>query len=58
VHYRPLHQLSVWAETARRAAFPNADAYFLGCVSLPLFMDMSDHEQERVIQVVRETLLA
>ena len=57
VHYRPLHQMTYWAPFAEGCVFPAADTYFDRCVSLPLFMDMSDDEQNRVIQVVREALV-
>lgn len=56
VHYRPLHQMSYWKPMAEGASFPAADRYFARCVSLPLFMDMSEAEQSRVIEVVREAL--
>ena len=57
VHYRPLHQMTYWAPFAKSSVFPNADAYFECCVTLPLFMDMSDDEQNRVIQIVRDALI-
>jgi dTDP-4-amino-4,6-dideoxygalactose transaminase len=57
VHYRPLHQMTYWAPFAKGSIFPNADAYFDRCVTLPLFMDMGEDEQTRVIQVVREALV-
>ena len=50
VHYRPLHQLSVWSDHG--GAFPQADHYFERCLSLPLFMAMTRAEQARVIEVV------
>ena len=57
VHYRPLHQMTYWASFVQGRNFPTADAYFDRCLTLPLFMDMSDDEQARVIQVVRKALL-
>ncbi|GHA59084.1 spore coat protein [Amylibacter ulvae] len=57
VHYRPLHQMTLWSIGNGGNKFPNADAYFEGCISLPLFMDMSDTEQDRVIDVVSKALL-
>ena len=57
VHYRPLHQMTYWAPFAEGCVFPAADTYFERCVSLPLFMDMNEDEQARVIQVVRAALL-
>lgn len=56
VHYRPLHQMTVWKPFCEGAAFPQADLVFSRCVSLPLFMAMTDAEQDRVIDVVRRVL--
>lgn len=56
VHYRPLHQMTVWKPFCEGASFPQADRVFTRCVSLPLFMAMTDTEQDRVIEVVRGVL--
>ncbi len=56
VHYRPLHQMTVWKPFCEGAAFPQADLFFRRCVSLPLFMAMTDAEQDRVIEAVRGIL--
>lgn len=56
VHYRPLHQMTVWKPFCKGAAFSQADLVFSRCVSLPLFMAMTDAEQDRVIEVVRGVL--
>ena len=56
VHYRPLHHMTVWKPFCVGRDFPNADMVFSRCVSLPLFMAMTDDEQERVIEVVRAIL--
>lgn len=58
VHYRPLHQMTVWNQFCKGVAFPQADLVFSRCVSLPLFMAMTDAEQNRVIEVVRNVLQA
>jgi dTDP-4-amino-4,6-dideoxygalactose transaminase len=58
VHYRPLHQMTVWKPFCQSQTFPAADDYFRRCVSLPLFMDMTESEQERVIDIVRQKLAA
>lgn len=58
VHYRPLHQMTYWKPIAEDRTFPAADAYFTRCVSLPMFMAMTEAEQARVIEVVREVLKA
>jgi len=56
VHYRPLHQMTYWKPMAEGRAFPAAEAYFARCVSLPMFMCMTEVEQARVIDVVCEVL--
>ncbi len=59
VHYRPLHQLSYWKERypSRADAFPIADRYFAGAVTLPLFPDMTEAQVDRVCEVLREVLI-
>lgn len=56
VHYRPLHQMTYWKPMAKGQTFPAADAYFTRCVSLPMFMAMTEAEQARVVEVVCEAL--
>ena len=56
VHYRPLHQMEFWSHFSAGRSFPAADAYFDRCVSLPLFMAMTDEEQDEVIDAVRSVI--
>lgn len=56
VHYRPLHQMTYWQTYCGDRPFPNADRYFDRCVSLPLFMSMTDTEQDYVIETVARVL--
>lgn len=56
VHYRPLHQMQFWSSYCEGRSFPAADAYFDRCVSLPLFMAMTDAEQDEVIEAVRSAM--
>lgn len=58
VHYRPLHQMTYWRSYCGEQKFPNADRYFQFCVSLPLFMAMTDAEQDYVIETVAGVLKA
>lgn len=55
VHYRPLHQMTYWKPFAK-GNFPAANRYFERCASLPLFMSMTDVEQDYVITHVRRIL--
>lgn len=52
VHYRPLHQMTYWANVAR-GHFPEADTYFDRCLSLPLFMDMADEEFDYIVSSLK-----
>ena len=60
VHYKPLHRMTHWHQTAlvdgddAAIAFPGADAWFEGCVSLPLFPSMTEAEFEAVCTAVIE----
>ncbi len=58
VHYRPLHQMSHWrkcgADGGRR--FPNADRYFAGALSLPLYPGMADAEADTVSDALHAIL--
>ena len=56
VHYRPLHQMTYWKAITSGQTFPHADVYFTRCVSLPIFMSMTENEQSRVVDVVSEVL--
>lgn len=57
VHYRPLHQMSYWrGRLSPNSAFPVADRYFDGAVTLPLFPDMSATEIEEVVSVIHKAL--
>lgn len=55
VHYRPLHQMTYWANISR-GEFPVSDAYFETCLSLPLFMDMTDAELDYVTDAIKGIL--
>jgi len=57
VHYRPLHQMTFWKTYCDGRDYPCSDDYFERCVSLPLFMSMTEAEQGHVIDVVRRVLL-
>lgn len=58
VHYRPLHQMTYWRQryAFRPNEFPEADRYFAGALSLPLFPTMADDEVDRVVGALHELL--
>lgn len=57
VHYRPLHQMTYWrGRIGASGAFPNADQYFAGALTLPLFPDMNESQAAQVVSVLNEAL--
>ncbi len=50
VHYIPIHTQPHYQRLGfRRGDFPNAEAYYAGAISLPLFPDMTAAEQDHVV---------
>jgi dTDP-4-amino-4,6-dideoxygalactose transaminase len=57
VHYRPLHQMTYWRGRAGAAGkFPNADWYFDGALTLPLFPEMTEAHTAEVVSVLKDAL--
>ena len=58
VHYVPLHRHPYWRDRYGLTSemFPAADAAYLSMVSIPLYTAMSDADQDRVIDALREVL--
>jgi UDP-4-amino-4,6-dideoxy-N-acetyl-beta-L-altrosamine transaminase len=58
VHYIPVH-LQPWYREhlgTREGDFPRAEAYYSGCLSLPLFPAMADTDVDRVADALRAAL--
>jgi UDP-4-amino-4,6-dideoxy-N-acetyl-beta-L-altrosamine transaminase len=58
VHYIPVHLQPWYRERYRTRAgdFPRAEAYYAGCLSLPLFPAMADGDVDRVAEALRAAL--
>ncbi len=56
VHYRPLHRMTYYAEKydLDPSNFPNTEAYWQGCLSLPLFPSMSLLQANYVIDRLKK----
>jgi UDP-4-amino-4,6-dideoxy-N-acetyl-beta-L-altrosamine transaminase len=53
VHYIPLHLMPYYRDLGWRPGdFPCAEAYYRGCLSLPLYPSLRDDEQQYVIKSV------
>jgi UDP-4-amino-4,6-dideoxy-N-acetyl-beta-L-altrosamine transaminase len=57
VHYIPIHLQPDFARLGfRRGDFPHAERYYAGAISLPMFYELTDGEQERVAAELRAAL--
>jgi dTDP-4-amino-4,6-dideoxygalactose transaminase len=58
VHYVPLHRQPYWRDKYQLTIdmFPVTDKAYQTMLSIPLYTTMSDEQQDRVIQVLREAL--
>jgi len=51
VHYKPLHRMTYYKEmyNLKKENFPNTEAYWEGCLSLPIYPSMTEQQVEYVI---------
>lgn len=57
LHYIPIHTQPFYQDLGFKTGdFPNAEAYYRKAISLPVFQDMSDDQQDEVIEVLSELL--
>jgi len=58
VHYVPLHRQPYWRDKYQLTIdmFPITDKAYQAMLSIPLYTSMSDEQQDRIIQVLREVL--
>ena len=57
VHYVPVHRMPLYArDYPDSGAFPNAEAYFGRCLTLPLFPDLSYKDLERITEALTENV--
>jgi dTDP-4-amino-4,6-dideoxygalactose transaminase len=58
VHYKPLHRMSYYRQTygLRAEDFPNAERIWQGCLSLPIYPSLTDHELEYISDALHQIL--
>ena len=57
LHYIPIHLQPYYANLGFSAGdFPNAEAYYDRAISIPVFQDMSDEQQDQVVAVLSEVI--
>lgn len=58
VHYIPVHwQPDFQSLGFRRGQFPVSEAYYSGCISLPMFATLTDADQQTVIRAVGQAVV-
>jgi len=57
VHYIPIHRQPYYENLGfKKGDFPNAEQYYNNAISLPLFYDMTDKQQDKVVKVITDAL--
>jgi UDP-4-amino-4,6-dideoxy-N-acetyl-beta-L-altrosamine transaminase len=57
VHYIPVHTQPYYQRLGFKTGdFPESEGYYQEAISLPLYYDLTENDQERVIAVLREVL--
>ena len=57
VHYIPIHTQPYYRALGfKRGDFPQAEHYYANAISLPLYPELSDADQDRVVATLREAL--
>lgn len=55
IHYIPAHLMPYYQSLGnKKGDHPNAEAYYLKCLSLPMYPTLSANQQNRVIQLIKE----
>jgi len=59
VHYVPLHRQPYWRDRYKLTnnMFEQADKAYLSMLSIPLYTSMTDEQQDRIIQALRDALI-
>ena len=54
IHYIPCHLMPYYKQFGwKEGDFPNAESYYKGCISLPMYPKLTHEEQNKVIQLVK-----
>ncbi|MEX3011073.1 UDP-4-amino-4,6-dideoxy-N-acetyl-beta-L-altrosamine transaminase [Hoeflea sp. TYP-13] len=58
LHYIPIHTQPYYLNLGfKRGDFPEAERYYEGAITIPLFSGMSDAQQDKIIQCLEQTLI-
>jgi perosamine synthetase len=53
VHYIPVYRQPYYRDKGDQSAFPNSEAYYRECLTIPLHYGLTDADVERVVSAVR-----
>ena len=57
MHYIPIHTQPYYRQLGFKPGdFPAAEAYYAQAISLPLFPELTDEQQDRVVAVLTQAL--
>ena len=56
VHYIPLNKQPYYRNLYGEQHLPGADAYYGRCLSLPLFVKMTDGDVDRIVNTIRKII--
>ena len=58
IHYIPIHRQPYFEKKGFKAGdFPEAEQFHREVISLPMFPSLTTEEQERVIELLRDSIL-
>ena len=56
VHYRPIHTQPFWEKKGfKNGLFPNAETYYSKAISLPIFYELNEEMQNKVMSVLKNS---
>ena len=59
MHYIPIHTQPFYrARGFRPGQFPAAEAYYAGAISIPLYPNLTEVQQDHVVKQLKKALLA
>lgn len=54
IHYIPVHWMPYYQEQGwKQGDFPNAEAYYSRCISIPMFPTLSERDQDKVTRLIK-----
>jgi dTDP-4-amino-4,6-dideoxygalactose transaminase len=54
VHYMPLYQHPYYENLYGRMTLPGAEAYYKVCISLPLFVGLTEQDKQNVVSALKK----